>query len=192
MPFACTMVGAKQVYPGQFLGPADIAELLEKEQVTLSGGVPTIWTSVLDYLDREPRDISSLTRVLCGGSAVPLGLIQRFDRRGIRLMQGWGLTETSPLVSLGRLKVGLEGLSHEEGLRVLAKQGLTVPCTELRIVDDSGRPRVRSRCAGLGSSASTTTIRAARSRSATAGSRPATSPRSIPRATSRSRTAPRT
>jgi len=72
MPFACTMVGAKQVYPGQFLGPADIAELLEKEKVTLSGGVPTIWTSVLDYLDREPRDISSLTRVLCGGSAVPL------------------------------------------------------------------------------------------------------------------------
>ena len=140
MPFACTMVGAKQVYPGQFLGPADIAELLEKEKVTLSGGVPTIWTSVLDYLDREPRDISSLTRVLCGGSAVPLGLIQRFDRRGIRLMQGWGLTETSPLVSLGRLKVGLEGLSHEEGLRVLAKQGLTVPCTELRIVDDSGKP----------------------------------------------------
>ena len=140
MPYACTMVGAKQVYPGQFLQAPDLADLLEKEKVTLSGGVPTIWTSVLDYLDREPRDISSLKRVLCGGSAVPLGLIDRFDRRGIRLMQGWGMTETSPLVSLGRLKVGLEGLSRDESLRVLAKQGITVPCTELRIVDDSGTP----------------------------------------------------
>jgi fatty-acyl-CoA synthase len=140
MPFSCTMVGAKQVYPGQFLQAPDLAELLEKEKVTLSGGVPTIWTSVLDHLDRQPRDIASLTRVLCGGSAVPLALIDRFEKRGIRLMQGWGMTETSPLVSLGRIKVGLDGLSRDEALRVLAKQGLTMPCTELRIVDDSGRP----------------------------------------------------
>jgi acyl-CoA synthetase (AMP-forming)/AMP-acid ligase II len=140
MPFACTMVGAKQVLPGQFLQPADLAEFLEREEVTLSGGVPTIWTGVLDHLDREPRDISKLRRVLCGGSAVPLALIDRFDRRGIRLMQGWGMTETSPLVSIGRVKVGLEGLDRQERLRLLAKQGLTAPCPELRIVDDSGRP----------------------------------------------------
>jgi fatty-acyl-CoA synthase len=140
MPFACTMAGAKQVFPGPFLQPGDLAEILEKEQITLAGAVPTIWTGVLDHLDRESRDISSLRRVLCGGSAVPLGLIERFDRRGIRLMQGWGMTETSPLVSVGRVKVGLEGLGREERLRLLAKQGLTTPCTELRIVDDSGRP----------------------------------------------------
>ena len=140
MPFACTMVGAKQVHPGQFLQAPDLAELLETEKVTLSGGVPTIWTSVLDYLDRNPKDISKLSRVLCGGSAVPLGLIDRFEKRGIRLMQGWGMTETSPLVSLGRIKVGLDGLTRDEALRVLAKQGLTMPCTELRIVDDSGQP----------------------------------------------------
>jgi fatty-acyl-CoA synthase len=140
MPFACTMAGAKQVFPGPFLQPGDLAEILEKEQITLAGAVPTIWTGVLDHLDRESRDISSLRRVLCGGSAVPLGLIERFDRRGIRLMQGWGMTETSPLVSVGRVKVGLEGLGRQERLRLLAKQGLTTPCTELRIVDDSGRP----------------------------------------------------
>jgi fatty-acyl-CoA synthase len=140
MPFACTMVGAKQIYPGQYLQPADLVDLLDKEQVTLSGGVPTIWTGILDYLDREKRELPTLKRVLCGGSAVPLALIDRFDRRGIRLMQGWGMTETSPLVSLGRLKVGLESLGREEYLQVLAKQGLTVPCTELRIVDDSGKP----------------------------------------------------
>lgn len=140
MPFGCTMVGAKQVFPGQFLQPKDLVDLLEKERITLSGGVPTIWTGVLDYLDRDERDISSLRRVVCGGSAVPLGLIDRFDRRGIRLIQGWGLTETSPLVSVGRVKVGLEGLSRDERLRILAKQGLPAPCTELRIVDDAGRP----------------------------------------------------
>ena len=140
MPYACTMVGAKQVFPGQYLQPPDIAALLEKEKVTLSGAVPTIWTGVLDYLDKNPRDISSLSRVLCGGSAVPLGLIERFDKRGIRLMQGWGMTETSPLVSLSRVKLGLEDLPHDERLKLLAKQGITVPCTELRIVGDDGKP----------------------------------------------------
>ena len=140
MPFACTMVGAKQIYPGQYLQAPDLVELLEKEEVTLSGGVPTIWTGILDYLDREKRELPKLTRVLCGGSAVPLALIDRFDRRGVRLMQGWGMTETSPLVSLGRLKVGLEKLSRDQYLQVLAKQGMTVPCTELRIVDDAGNP----------------------------------------------------
>jgi len=140
MPYTCTMVGAKQVYPAQYLDAASIVDLLEKEKVTISGAVPTIWNAVLDQLDREPRDISSLGRVLCGGSAVPVGLIDRFDKRGVRVMQGWGLTETSPVVSMGRVKFGLGEQTREERLKTLAKQGLTVPCTELRIVDDSGKP----------------------------------------------------
>jgi fatty-acyl-CoA synthase len=138
MPYACTMVGAKHVYTGQFLAPPDVAELLEKEQVTISAGVPTIWTGVLDLLDREKKELPHLTRVLCGGSAVPLALIDRFDRRGIRLLQGWGMTETSPLCTLGRLKLGLEEKPREERLKILAKQGLTVPCVELRTIADDG------------------------------------------------------
>ncbi len=139
MPFACAMVGAKQVFTAQFLQPADVLSLVESEKVTLSAAVPTIWTGILDSLDREPRDISSVTRILCGGSAVPLALIDRLDRRGIRLMQGWGMTETSPLCTLGREKFGLEGLSRDARLQLLAKQGLTVPTVEMRIVDESGK-----------------------------------------------------
>ncbi len=139
MPFACAMVGAKQVYTGANLTPPDVAALLESEQATLSAAVPTIWTGVLDLLDKEKKELPHLKRVLCGGSAVPLSLIDRFDKRGIRLMQGWGMTETSPLCSLGRLKLGTETRPRDEQLKLLAKQGLTVPCVDLRIYTDDGK-----------------------------------------------------
>jgi fatty-acyl-CoA synthase len=138
LPFTCTMVGAKQIFPGQYLQPAELLELLEGEKVTFSAAVPTIWSGVLNLLDANPRDVSNLTRVVCGGSAVPLGLIDRFDQRGIRLIQGWGMTETSPLCSAGRIKGGLGDLSRDERLKLLAKQGVTVPTVELRTVDESG------------------------------------------------------
>jgi fatty-acyl-CoA synthase len=70
---------------------------------------------------------------------VPLALIDRFDRRGIRLIQGWGMTETSPLGSAGRIKGGLGELAREEVLKLLAKQGLAVPCVDVRIADDAGK-----------------------------------------------------
>jgi len=139
MPYALTMVGAKQVYTGSFLSAPDVTALLEDEKVTISAAVPTIWTGVLDLLDREKKELPSLRSVLCGGSAVPLGLIDRFERRGIYLMQGWGMTETSPLCTLGRVRPDLEDRPREERLKLLAKQGLTVPCVELRIVGDDGK-----------------------------------------------------
>ncbi|MGH7857406.1 MAG: long-chain-fatty-acid--CoA ligase, partial [Candidatus Binatia bacterium] len=139
LPFAVTMAGAKQIYPHQFLQPEHIVPLLEKEKVTFSAGVPTIWTGVLDLLDREGKTLEHFKRAVCGGSAVPLSLIDRFDRRGVRLIQGWGMTETSPLGTVGRVKPALAVAPREERLKLLAKQGLTVPCVELRIVDDSGK-----------------------------------------------------
>jgi fatty-acyl-CoA synthase len=140
LPFACTMVGAKQVYPGQWLAPPDVVDLLESERVTMAGAVPTIWTGVLDFLDKNPkRDASSLERVLCGGSAVPLSLIDRFDRRGVRLMQAWGMTETSPIGTVARVKAGLPDMSRDERLGLLAKQGIPVVCVDLRTVGDDGR-----------------------------------------------------
>ena len=140
LPYSATMVGAKQVFPSQFLQAPDVVSLLEGEKVTFSAAVPTIWSAVLDLLDREKHDVSALTRLICGGSAVPQALIERFDRRGIRLIQGWGLTETSPVCTAGRLKAGMESLPREERMRILARQGLTVPTVELRIVGDDGKP----------------------------------------------------
>jgi fatty-acyl-CoA synthase len=138
LPFAATMVGAKQIFPGQFLQPPDVVGLLESEKVTIGAAVPTIWTGVIDLLDREKHDVSSLTRVLCGGSAVPLGLIDRFDRRGIRLLQAWGMTETSPVGTIAHVKATLGELSRDERLKVAAKQGISAPGVEIRIVDDAG------------------------------------------------------
>lgn len=139
LPFAATMVGAKQVFPAQYLQPADMVSLLEKEKVTIGAAVPTIWTGVLDLLDREPHDLPSLRRAVCGGSAVPISLIDRFDRRGVRLIQAWGMTETSPLGTIAHVKPALEALEREEKLKLAAKQGLPVPCVDLRVVDDSGK-----------------------------------------------------
>ena len=139
IPFAATMVGAKQVFPGQYLQPADTVSLLESERVTVAAGVPTIWTGVLDLLDREPHELPGFERALCGGSAVPISLIERFDRRGIRLIQAWGMTETSPLGTIAHLKPALEALSREDRLKLAAKQGLPVPGVEIRAVDDSGK-----------------------------------------------------
>ena len=138
LPFAGTMVGAKQVYPHQHLQPEHLTSLLEEEKVTFSAGVPTIWTGVLDHLDREKKELPHLKRAICGGSAVPLALIDRCEKRGISLMQGWGMTETSPLGTVARVKAGMGELSRDERLRLLAKQGIPVPCVELRVVDDAG------------------------------------------------------
>lgn len=139
IPFAATMVGAKQVFPGPYLQPADTVALIEGEEVTAAAGVPTIWTGVLDFLDREPHELPSLGRALCGGSAVPISLIDRFDRRGVRLIQAWGMTETSPLGTIAHEKPGLAALPREERLKLAAKQGLPVPGVEIRAVDDSGQ-----------------------------------------------------
>jgi fatty-acyl-CoA synthase len=139
MPFAATMVGAKQVYPHQYLQPEHLVALLSQEKVTFSAGVPTIWTGVLDYLDRNPVELPHFERAICGGSAVPPALIERFERRGWRLFQGWGMTETSPLAASSRIKATLGDLSPEQRLRFLAKQGLPVPTVEIRICDEAGR-----------------------------------------------------
>jgi fatty-acyl-CoA synthase len=139
LPFAGTMVGAKQVYPHQYLQPEHLVSLLEKEKITFSAGVPTIWTGVLDYLDREKKELPHLKRAICGGSAVPVSLIDRCEKRGIQLMQGWGMTETSPLGTVARVKAGMGEMSREARLKLLGKQGTPVPCVELRVVDDKGQ-----------------------------------------------------
>jgi fatty-acyl-CoA synthase len=107
--------------------------------VTASAAVPTIWTGVLDVLDREKKELPLLNRVLCGGSAVPMALIDRFDKRGVRVIQAWGMTETSPVGTIARLKPQLGELSRDERLKVMSKQGIPAPFVDVRICDDSGK-----------------------------------------------------
>jgi fatty-acyl-CoA synthase len=137
MPYAATLAGAKQVFPGQFSAdPAVLADLIESERVTVLAGVPTVWIGLLQYLEQNPRDLSSVRFITAGGSAVPKSLIEGFERKlGVSMVQGWGMTETGPVASLSRLTVELEDLPEEERLRTRAKQGLPVPGIRARVVD---------------------------------------------------------
>ena len=128
------MAGATLAMPGADLTPDGLAGLMESERVTLAAGVPTIWMGVLPKL--EGKDISALRRIVCGGSAVPRSLSEAYrEKIGMPITQAWGMTETSPLASVCRVKSTLEGEDEDALADVRATQGLPVPLVELRIVD---------------------------------------------------------
>src|SRR4051794_39779980 len=136
IPYVATMVGARQVLPGPDLSPAGLAELIAAEGVTWSAGVPTIWNGFLG-LEPEP-DVSSLRELKAGGAAVPEALIRAFDERfGVPLVQGWGITETSPLAATSRLPAGVE-LSDDDAYALRASQGRILPLIDFRIDEESG------------------------------------------------------
>ena len=145
LPYASALAGARQVFPGPRMTPADIAELIASEQVTRSAGVPTVWQGMLQ-LDPAP-DLSSLTEIKCGGSAVPESLIRGFDERfGVPIAQGWGMTETSPLAAVARVPGDVE-LDEDEAYAVRASQGRVVPLVDFRIDEESGGElQVRGPC----------------------------------------------
>jgi fatty-acyl-CoA synthase len=134
---AGVMAGASFVLPGPDLSPRAIATLLESERVTVAAGVPTIWMGALPELDG--RDVSSLKRILCGGSAVPRSLSEAYrDKLGFPILQAWGMTETSPLASVCQVRSTLADRSEEELADVRAMQGVVVPLVDCRIVEPGG------------------------------------------------------
>ena len=137
--YAAPMCGAKLVFPGPKLDGASIYELLDKEQVTLSAGVPTVWLALLDYCAQNKLKMSSVKRTLIGGSAVPLAMIERFwKEHGVEVVQGWGMTEMSPLGTPTRFNKGERDLPDAERFAITAKQGRPVFGCEMKIVDDAG------------------------------------------------------
>ncbi len=135
LPHSGIMLGAKFVLPGRFMDPLRMLQLMSSERVTFAGGVPTIWIGVLNALEREPVDLSSLRMLICGGSAVPQSLIEAMQRKNLNLVQAWGMTETSPLGSVSKLRSDQLDLPLEEQFRIRARQGTIVPGVEFRIVN---------------------------------------------------------
>src|SRR5215216_3009217 len=136
LPYAACLAGASLIMPSRFLQPEPIAHLIESEKVTLAGAVPTIWLDLLRWADEHQPDLSSMRMVVCGGSAVPLALMQAFeDRHGMRITQAWGMTETSPLGSVAHPPAGAEGDEH---WRYRATAGRLIPLVEARLVADDG------------------------------------------------------
>jgi fatty-acyl-CoA synthase len=134
-PFTCTLVGAKQVFPGPHLDPTSLLEAFEHERVTLTGGVPTIWLGILQMLDKDPGayDLSSLRGMIVGGAAAPRAMIEGFEERhGLNVIHAWGMTEMTPLGSVAEVPSVFSDAPKDEQYRFRAKQGLPAPFVEIR------------------------------------------------------------
>lgn len=139
LPYAATWFGAKQVLPGSNLTAEVLAKLIYRERVTVTAGVPAIWMALYPVLERGKYDTRSLRAVVCGGSAAPPALIQKYEEDlGIPFYHAYGMTETTPLVTVARLKSYQEIQSGEEKLALKSKQGILVPGLEMRIEGPQG------------------------------------------------------
>jgi fatty-acyl-CoA synthase len=140
LPFTAALTGAELVLPGPRLDAVSLLDLLERERVTYTAGVPTVWMSVLNAIDAEPDrwDLSALEQVNLGGAAVPASLIAGFERHDLAIIQGWGMTETSPLGTVSKLPADLQNLPPSEQYEYRARQGTPIPLIEIRARDDEG------------------------------------------------------
>lgn len=141
LPWCGLMLGCKQVLPHRFMDPARLVELMAAEGVTISAGVPTIWQGVRGLVEADPDkyDLSVLSRLTCGGSAPPPSLIRWYwDNLDVEMIQGWGMTETSPLATLSRkiAKRSHVNSSEDEQFENVAKAGQIMPGIEVEIFDE--------------------------------------------------------
>ena len=142
IPWVGLMLGCKQVMPHRFMDPARILDLMVAEDVTVSAGVPTIWQGVKAIYEANPAkyDLSKLSRLTCGGSSPPLSLIRWcWDALGVEMIQGWGMTETSPLATLSRrvMKRSQQSISDDAQFENVAKAGQLMPGLEIEIFDEN-------------------------------------------------------
>jgi fatty-acyl-CoA synthase len=136
LAYAAVMSGADLIMPDRFLQPEPLARLIEAERPTLAGAVPTIWNGLLQHVRAHGGDLSSLRMVPCGGSAVPRSLMEAFEKElGVRIVQAWGMTETSPIGSVAHPPAGTPA---DEAWRYRDTAGRLVCAVEARLVGDNG------------------------------------------------------
>ena len=136
MPYTAFFAGTDLVFPERFLQAEPLARIVAEQRPTLSLGVPTIWNDLLHYANDHDVDLSSLRLVTAGGAAVPRTLMEAYrDRFGVTMIQGWGMTETSPVCAFGRPP---KGAKPGEEMDWQAKTGRIIAGVELRVVDDAG------------------------------------------------------
>jgi fatty-acyl-CoA synthase len=111
-----------------------------REGVTIANAVPTVWINVLDALEKNPGrwKFERPLRVICGGTAPPVELMRRLDAHNIHILHLWGMTETSPLATLGRLRSRMREWPEEQQYEIRAKQGWPAPLIELRVMRPEG------------------------------------------------------
>jgi acyl-CoA synthetase (AMP-forming)/AMP-acid ligase II len=139
LAYAAPMVGADLIMPGAKLDGASVYDLLTTERVTFSAAVPTIWQMLLQHLEQDAtRQLPDLNRVVIGGSACPESMMRAFtEKYGVEVLHGWGMTETSPVASISRIKGSMVHLGSEEKWKQRVKQGRPQFTVEMKITDDS-------------------------------------------------------
>ncbi len=137
LPFAGAAVGAKFVFSA-VNEPKILCDLMNREKVTHSAGVPTVWFGMFQHMDATGDAPQHLKIVTIGGSAAPRAMIERLMRMGVRVNHAWGMTETSPIGTMGAPSADWDDLSFEQQVDQVAMQGKVPFGVELRVVDDEG------------------------------------------------------
>ena len=135
LPYVAAMMGAKLVFPGPHLDADSLLEAFIQEQVTFSAGVPTVWLSLLEKLDQNPKsyDLSNLRKLVVGGAAVPPSTLRAFqERHNLKLVAAWGMTETTPMGTTSYLRHAQSSAPLEEQFASRSRQGTPVPFVEIR------------------------------------------------------------
>ena len=142
VPWAAPATGAKLVLSADYR-PEKMCQLFRDEKVTHSAGVPTVWLTMIDHIERTGAELGPLKQVTIGGSAAPRAMIRWLRDRGVQVGHAWGMTETSPIGTCGAPPSGFEELSDNDQVEYIARQGRVPFGMELRIVDDEGNVQPR-------------------------------------------------
>jgi fatty-acyl-CoA synthase len=140
LPYTCVMTGARLILPGPNVDAESVLDLIGQENVTIACGVPTVWLGVLSALEKNPGrwKRSSPVRIVCGGTAPPERLMRALDKHGLCILHLWGMTETTPLATVGKLKAHMRDWTPDQQYEVRAKQGWPSPFIELRVMRPDG------------------------------------------------------
>ena len=141
LPFGAALTGAALHMPGPFLQAEPLARFIEEERPTILAGVPTVLGALLAHVDANGGDLSSLRSGICGGSAVPRSLMEGYERYGVHVWHAWGMTETSPILTVARPPAGVE--EGEEYWHYRSTQGRLVPWAELRLSEGTNEIEAR-------------------------------------------------
>ena len=142
IPWAAPLTGCKLVLSADYR-PAQLCDLYRDEQVTHSAGVPTVWLGMIEHIERTGADLSALRYVTIGGSAAPRAMIMWFRGKGVHVMHAWGMTETSPIGSIGGIPPGWHEMTDEQQIAYTVHQGRIPFGIELRILGEDGSVLLR-------------------------------------------------
>ena len=142
VPWAAPATGAKLVLSADYR-PERMCRLFREEKVTHSAGVPTVWLTMIEHIERTGEELGDLKQVTIGGSAAPRAMIRWLRERGVEVGHAWGMTETSPIGTCGAPPANWDEMSDEEQIEYVARQGRVPFGVELRVVDDEGNVQPR-------------------------------------------------